>query len=84
MTATATVSITVCKGAIIVGNSGSCSCSAVIACKVCTGSANDTLEAFDGVVAPLAAILARLGWADWWLGHRPGRLPAGRVEELLW
>ncbi len=86
MTALATIPIIVCEVAILDCNSGNCFCSAYIACKVCTASVNDRsqVSAFDGVGAPLAAILARLGWADWWSGHRPSRLPAGRGEESLW
>ena len=86
MTALATVPITIGQVVIVSCNNGNCFCSADIACKVCTGSVNNRsqVSAFDGVGAPLAAILARSGWANWWSGRRPSRLPAGRGEELLW
>ncbi len=86
MTALATIPITICEVAIIGCISGNCFCSADVACKVCTGRVNDRsqVSAFDGVGSPLASTLAKLGWADWWAGHRPSRQPAGRGEELLW
>ena len=86
MSALATISITISEVAIIGCISGNCFCRADVACKLCTGRVNDRpqVSAFDGVGSPLASTLAKLGWADWWAGHRPGRQPAGRGEELLW